>query len=113
MLVAGFSQFNKDTSFLLRAAATANLGQRRYWFRARPGAGLFVGGSRFVEAVACIGPAVGPSGHAGLVRQVAWSLKYGASLVSGDVAHSALKPASDFRHGAVWSAESKCHHESA
>jgi hypothetical protein len=27
---------------------------------ATPGAGLFVGGSRFVEAVACIGPAVGP-----------------------------------------------------
>jgi hypothetical protein len=76
--------FNHDTSFLLRAAATANLGAAALLVLARcaaRGTGLFVGGSRFVKAVACIGPAVGPSGRAGLVRHVARSLKYGASLL--------------------------------
>jgi hypothetical protein len=82
MLVAGFSQFNKDTSFLLRAAATANLGQRRYWFRARP-RGLVslwaaLDSSRLWRV---LGRPLDPSGHAGLVRHVAWSLKYGASLL--------------------------------
>jgi hypothetical protein len=90
MLVAGFSQFNKtcfSTKTLLFAPGCRNResggsGATGFGSVRHPGTGLFVGGSRFVEAVACIGPAVGPSGHAGLVRRVDRSLKYGgASLL--------------------------------
>jgi hypothetical protein len=90
MLVAGFSQFNKtcfSTKTLLffapgcRNRESGGSGATGFGSVRHLGTGLLVGGSRFVEAVACIGPAVGPSGHAGLVRQVARSLKYGASLL--------------------------------
>jgi hypothetical protein len=88
MLVAGFSQFNKDTSFLLRAAATANLGQRRYWFRARP-RGLVslwaaLDSSRLWRV---LGRPLDPPG-----RQALFGMSPGGLTAGGDVAHSALKP---------------------
>jgi hypothetical protein len=98
MLVAGFSQFNKTCFSTKTLLFYSGLPQPRIWGSGAtafgcargPGTGLFVGGSRFVEAVAFIGPAVGPFGHAGLVRHVArqiWGFP-----ASGDVPHSTLKP---------------------
>jgi len=80
MLVAGFSQFNKtcfSTKTLLFCSGggtreSGGSGATGFGSVRGPGTGLFVGGSRFVEAVACIGPAVGSSGQTGLVRHVAW-----------------------------------------
>src|ERR1700738_2179783 len=88
MLVAGFSQFNKPCLstkkllFWLRAAATANLGAAALLVLVPCAAWGLVSLWAALDssrAVACIGPAVRPSGHAGLVRHVARSLKYGAS----------------------------------
>ena len=88
MLVAGFQPvqqnmlFNKDTSFFAPgcrdresgAAVLLVLVPCAAWGLASLWAAL--DSSR---AVACIGPAVRPSGHAGRVRHVARSLNYGAS----------------------------------
>lgn len=70
--------FSKDTSFLLRAAATANLGQRRYWFwlRARPGDWSLCG-SRFVEAVHVLGRPLDPLGTRALFGMLLGALNMG------------------------------------
>jgi hypothetical protein len=67
------------------------------------GAGLAVGGPRFVQAVAGTGPAGRSSGHAGLVGHVAGSLEYRGFTAGGDVAHVALKQCVRFpSRASIW-----------
>jgi hypothetical protein len=56
------------------------------------GAGLAVGGARFVPAVAPTGPASGPSGYAGFMGCATRRLEYRCFSAGCDVAGVALKP---------------------
>ena len=116
MLVAGFSQFNKDTSFFC-----SGLPQPRIWGNGAtdsvrdPGLVSLWAALDSSRLWRVLGRPLDPPGTRALCGRLRGALNMGLhSLVKlMSCLHAPLKPASDFRHVAVWSAESKCHHESA
>jgi len=108
--------FNKDTSFLLRAAATANLGAAALLVlvpcAARGLVSLWaaIDSSRLWRV---LGRPLDPLGTQALFGMLLGALNMGASLLVVMSRTPRCSRASDFRHGGRLVRRSKCHHESA